>query len=137
VGTISGEAAQVHHDDAVGGLCLAVRLWMESRCHVQLGAHKLHELAPERRSENQVTVGNDGLRNAMEANNVGEEGMRHRRRRVRVCKGDEVAVLAEPVDDGENDRLLVHPLYHFHEVETDVGLDRRQHGQRHKQPRWV
>jgi hypothetical protein len=45
----------------------------------------------------------------MEANNVGEEGLRHRRRRVQMREGDEVAVLAEPVDDGENNRLLVHP----------------------------
>jgi hypothetical protein len=81
---------------------------MESRHHVQLGAHKPHELTPEHLSEHRVVVGNDGLRNAMEANNVGEEGLCHRRRCVRVREGDEVAILAEPVDDGENDHLPVH-----------------------------
>jgi hypothetical protein len=108
-GTISGEAVQVHHDDAVGDLRLVVQLWMENQHHVQHGAHKSHELAPERRSEHRVTVGDDGLRNAMEAINVGEESLRHRFRRVRMREGDEVAVLAEPVDGGENDRLPVHP----------------------------
>jgi hypothetical protein len=76
---------------------------------MQLGAHKPHELAPERRSEHRVAVRNDGLWNAMEANNVGEEGLRHRHRRVWMREGDEVGVLAEPVDDRENDRLPVHP----------------------------
>jgi hypothetical protein len=57
-------------------------LWMESRCHVQLGAHKPHELAPERLSEHWVSVGDDELWNAMEANNVSEEGLRHRLHRV-------------------------------------------------------
>jgi hypothetical protein len=36
----------------------------------------------------------------MEMNDVGEEGPRHGLSSVRVRQGDEVAVLAEAVDDG-------------------------------------
>jgi hypothetical protein len=56
----------------------------------------------------------------MEAHNVGEKGLRHGLGSVRVAEGDEVAVLAEAVDDGEDHRLPVDTGQCFHEVEADV-----------------
>ena len=62
---IAGEAAQVHHDDAVGRLRLAIGLGVERRRLVQLGPHEAHELTPERRSEDRVAVGHHRLRHTM------------------------------------------------------------------------
>jgi hypothetical protein len=53
---------------------------------VQLRAHEAHELAPECRREHQVVTGHDGLQNAVETNDVGEEGSRHGLGGVRVCQ---------------------------------------------------
>lgn len=59
----------------------------------------------------------------MEAHNVDEEGLRHGPDVVRVAEGDEVAVLAEAVDDGEDHRLSVDTWQCFDEVDADVHLD--------------
>jgi hypothetical protein len=46
---------------------------------------------------------------------LGKEGLRHGLDVVRVCQGDEVEVLAEAFDDGEDDCLPVHPGLRLHE----------------------
>ena len=66
----------------------------------------------------------------METNNVGEEGLRRSLSSVRVCQGDEVAVLAETVDDGKDHCLPVHTRQCLHKVEADVGPARRWDKQR-------
>jgi len=71
----------------------------------------------------------------METNNVGEEGLRHGLSNVRVRQGDEVAVLAEAVDNREDDRLPVHPWQWLHEVEADVRPNGRRDGKRQEQSR--
>ena len=81
-GMITGEAAEVHDDDLVCSLRLPIGLGMERQCHVQLGAREPHELAPEGRREDGVPIRDDGLRKTMEADNLGEERLDHRFRRV-------------------------------------------------------
>jgi hypothetical protein len=56
----------------------------------------------------------------MKANHLSEESLRHRFRRVRVRQRDEVAVFAEAVNDGEDDRLAIHPRQRLDEVDADV-----------------
>ena len=75
--TISCEAAKVHDDDPVRRLCLAIRLRVECSGHVELGAHQAHELPPECRREDRVAVRDQRLWNAMQADDVGEESLRH------------------------------------------------------------
>jgi hypothetical protein len=53
---ILGEAAEVHDDDFVGDLRLAVRLGMKGYCHVQLSSIELHQLLLEDGSEHRVIV---------------------------------------------------------------------------------
>ena len=97
---------------------------MEGGRHVQLGAHKPHQLATKQRSKHWVTVGDDRLRHAVQVHDVVEERLGHGLGGVRVRQGDEVAIFAEAVDDGEDYRLVVHPRQGFHEIEADVGPDR-------------
>jgi hypothetical protein len=106
---------------------------MEGRGHVQLCAHEVHELAPECRCEHRVAIGHDGLRNAVEMNDVGEECLRHELSGVRVRQRDEVAVHAEVVDDGEDDHLPMYPGHRLHEVHADVCPDDGEHRQRLQQ----
>ena len=75
--TIPSEAAEVHDDDFVGGLRLAVGLRMKSYSHVQLGPSEPHQLLPEDGSEHRISVRDNGLRDPMEADDVGEEDLCH------------------------------------------------------------
>jgi len=59
----------------------------------------------------------------VETNDVGKEGLSHRLRGVGVRQRYEVAVLAEAVHDGQDDRLAVHPRERLHEVDADVRPD--------------
>jgi hypothetical protein len=52
----------------------------------------------------------------MKADNVGEESLGDGLGEVRVSKQDEVGILAEPVDHGEDDRLASHAREHLDEV---------------------
>ena len=44
---------------------------------MQLGAHQPHEFTPKGRREHRIPVGDDGLRYAVEADDVGEERLGH------------------------------------------------------------
>jgi hypothetical protein len=63
---------------------------------------------PEHRGEYWVPVGYDGLWDPVEAHYVSEECLRHGLGGVWMRQGNEVAVFAEAVHDGKNDRLAVH-----------------------------
>jgi hypothetical protein len=84
-------------------------------------------------TEHRDAIGHDGLRNAVETNDVGEECLRHGLGGVRVRQWDEVAVLVEAVDDREDDRLPVYPGQRLHEVHADVCPDDGGHWQRLQQ----
>ena len=70
----------------------------------------------------------------MEAHNLGEEGLSDGLRRVGVRQGDKMAVLAEAVHDGEDDRLALHLGQRLNEVDADVGPNRRWNRQGLQQP---
>jgi len=89
----------------VGRLGLPVRLGMERGGHVQLRAQQAHQFTPERGGEDRVVVRHQGLRDAVKANNVGEERLGDRLGGVRVCEWNEVAVFAEAINHGQDDRL--------------------------------
>jgi hypothetical protein len=72
VGTITCKTAEVHCNNTVSSLRLAIRLWMEYRRHVQLGTHQAHQLLPERRGVHGIPIGHHGLRHPVEAVNVGK-----------------------------------------------------------------
>jgi hypothetical protein len=76
-GSITGEAPQVHDDDAVGRLGLTIGLRVEGRRHVEFGAHQSHELPPKFGGEHGVKVGHHGLWNIVQANDLGEETLGH------------------------------------------------------------
>jgi len=59
----------------------------------------------------------------MQAYYVGEESLCQRLRRVWVSEGDEVAVLAEAVDDSEDHRLPLDTGQGFHKIEANISPD--------------
>jgi hypothetical protein len=126
-GTVAGEASQVYDDDPVGGLSLAVCLRVKGGRHVELRPSEPHELLPERRGKHWIVVRDNGLWNPMEAHDVDEEGMRDGLSGVGVHQGDEMAVLAEAIDDGEDDRLALHLGKRLDEVDADVRPHHRRH----------
>lgn len=66
---------------------------MKRRATVELGADGGEEGRLERRHEDGISIGDEGFRHAVEADNVGEKRTGHRLRRVWVSEGDEVGIL--------------------------------------------
>jgi hypothetical protein len=65
----------------------------------------------------------------VQAHDLIEEDAGHRHRRVWATQGDEVGVLGEAVDDGEDEGLATHSREALNEVHGDVGPN----GIRHRQ----
>jgi hypothetical protein len=72
----------------------------------------------------------------MEANDVGEEGVSDGLSGVGVRQGDEMAVLAEAIHDGEDDSLALHLGQRLDEVNADVSPHSRWNRQRLQQTGW-
>jgi hypothetical protein len=70
--------------------------------------------------EHWIMVRDDGLRNPMEAHDVGKEGMSDGLGVVGVRQGNEMAVLTDAIDDGEDDHLALHLGKCLDEVDADV-----------------
>jgi hypothetical protein len=121
--SITREAPQVHGDDSVRRLGLAVRLRVEGRCHVEIGPHQSHELPPELGGEHDVAVRHHGLRHTMEADNFREERLSHGLRQIWVCQRNKVKVLAEPVHHCQDDELAAYSGQGFDEVQRHVRPD--------------
>ena len=134
---ITCETAKVHGDDAIGRLSLAFRLWVEGRRHVQLGPHEPHQLAPKRRGEDGIPIGQQGLRHPMEADDVGEESLSDGLCRVWMSQWNKMTILAEAIHHGEDDGFAPNFGQSFHEVEPNVRPHCRRHGQRQKESRRV
>jgi hypothetical protein len=69
----------------------------------------------------------------VEVHDLSEENLHHRLRRVRVCEGDEVAVLAEMIHHHQDDRLPSYAWQCLNEIKPNVRPDRCGHGQRQEQ----
>jgi len=63
--SITCNTTQVHGDNLIDHLGLAVSLRMEGRAHAQLDAGHLEEVAPNVASEHGVSVAHDGGRKAV------------------------------------------------------------------------
>ncbi|XP_021309766.1 uncharacterized protein LOC8080735 isoform X3 [Sorghum bicolor] len=117
---VTCQTAKVHYNDLVSGLRLPVGLWVERRRHLQLCAAQTQQLPLEVGGEHRVTVGDDGLRDAVQPHDVGEESLGHCLGRVWVRQGQEVGVLAEAVDDRQDDGLALDTRQRLDEVHGDV-----------------
>jgi hypothetical protein len=78
---------------------------MESHAHAKTDTGHLEQVAPHITGEDRVTVANDGVVEPMEANNAVKEGPGDRRGSVQMAQGDEMLVLGEAMNDGEDDCL--------------------------------
>ena len=94
---------QIHCDYLIDHLRLAICLGVERCAHAELDARHLEEVAPHVPGEHRVPITNDGRREPVKTDNAVEEGTGDRRRGVGVAERDEVRVLGEAVDDGEDD----------------------------------
>ena len=124
---IAGETPQIHDNNAVGDLRLAVRLRMEGRAAQELDASQLKQFLPKVFGEDRVTIAHDGARKAMEPDDIVKERPGHGLRGVGMAQGHEVSHLGEPIDDGQNDRLVTHPRKALHEVHGYVTPDMTRH----------
>jgi hypothetical protein len=70
-------------------------------------------------------VADDGARDAVEPDDLGEEGMSHYCRCVGVAEGYEVCRFGKAVHHGENDRLAIDLVEALDEVHGYVGPDCR------------
>ena len=73
----------------------------------------------------------------METHDAVEESVGDRSRHVRVAEGDEVRVLGEPVDDGEDDRLSVDLGKALDEVHRDIHQHLGRNIERLKKAYWL
>ena len=135
--TVTSKAPQVHHDDAVSDLGLAVCLWVESRTTQELYTSKLEQFLPKAAGEDRVTIAHNRTRKAMKPDDVLEESSSHRLCGVGVTQGDEMSHLGEAVNDGQDDRLATDPREPFHEVHGDVAPNLRWHRQGLEKTSWV
>ena len=73
----------------------------------------------------------------MQPDNIVEESLGNRDGGVGMSKRDEVGVLGEAIDDGEDDRLTADPRKALDEIHSDVGPHRVRNVERLEEPRRV
>jgi len=73
----------------------------------------------------------------MEANDLSKEDLSDKFGKVRVCQGDEVAVLAKVVHHRQDDGLAADMGKHLDKVQGDVRPHTLQHQQWEQKPGWV
>lgn len=76
--TIVGKTAKVHCDGLVDGFRLPIGLWMKRRAHTKLDACLVKQVTPDVAGEDRIAVADDGVPEAVETDDVVEEGMRNR-----------------------------------------------------------
>jgi hypothetical protein len=80
---------------------------VECCTQAELDASHLEEVAPHVAGEDRVAVADDGRGEVVKTNDAVEEGTSDRGSLARVDEGDELCVLGEAVDDGEDHGLPV------------------------------
>jgi hypothetical protein len=95
VRSVTGQAPEIHNDDLVSHLGLAVGLWSERRAGAELGAGEVEQLRPHVAGEDGTPIAHDRRRDAMEPNDATEECLGDGRRRIGVAESDEVVVFGE------------------------------------------
>ena len=97
-----GEAPEINFQTMVHALHLAIGLGVVCHGVQQLGARRGENFLPHRAGEHLVTVGDDGVRHAMELDDVFPERAGDLSCREGMAERHEVRVLGEPVDDDHN-----------------------------------
>jgi hypothetical protein len=62
---ITGQATEIHDDDLIGGLRLAISLWVECCSHVEADVGQCEELSLESAGEHWVAVAHGGPRDTV------------------------------------------------------------------------
>jgi hypothetical protein len=102
---------------------------VEGRWHLEAYTRQLEQFLPEVAGKRGAAVTDDGARDAVEPDDLGEEGTSHCCRRVGVAEGYEVCRFEKAVHHGENDRLVVDLVEALDEVHGYVGPDCRQNAE--------
>jgi hypothetical protein len=89
---IAGQAPEIHDDDLVGCLRLAINLWVERRHHVEADAGQCEELGPEFAGEHRVSVAHDGPGHTVQPDDVVKKSPGNQSCGVQMPKHDEVRV---------------------------------------------
>jgi hypothetical protein len=126
---ITCQTPKIHGNGLVDSLGLPICLRVERKTHAEVHAGVTEEVAPHMTCEYRITVADDGLWEAVEPNNVLEEGAGHRRGCVRVAEWNKMSVLREPVHHCEQHAFAMDLGQGFDEVEGDI----HPHTGRHRQ----
>jgi hypothetical protein len=76
---------------------------------------------PKLAGEHRVPIRDDGIGDTMKADDVVEEGLRDGGGSVWMPQWYEVALLGEPVNDRQDDQLVIDVEKSFNEVHGDIG----------------
>ena len=80
-------------------------MWSERRAETQFDAGEGEQLRPKLAGEHRISVAHNGAREAVKPDDLVEEDPGDGHGGVGVADHDEVHVLGEPVDDGEDDQF--------------------------------
>jgi hypothetical protein len=110
---------------------------VKCRGELQLHAGEPEDFTPKLAGEHRVPIRDDGTGDIVQADDVVEECLCDGGGGVRMPQGYEVAVLGEPVDYHQDDRLAVDAGESLHEVHGDIGPYIGQCIERLEQAVWV
>ena len=86
----------------IHSFCLTVSLWMKGSGFARVNLENGGEGGPEVGGKNRTAVRNNGIREAVELDNIGDEQLREFRSRRGLETRDEVGHLGHSVDEHEN-----------------------------------
>lgn len=90
---------------------------MKCRAHVELHTGELEQVEPDVPSEYGITIGDNGRRKSMEVEDFVEECSSDACCGVWVTQWNEVSILGQAVNHGEDDAFAVNLGKAFHEIE--------------------
>jgi hypothetical protein len=110
----------------------AVDMWWRT-----LKTEEPEQFALEVACERGVAVTDDGSRQAVEPDDVGEEGARHRCHRVGMAELNEMGVHEKPIHHGENHRFAADFRQRLDEIHGDISPYGGWYLQRLKESSWM